>query len=440
VLAEQGLAPTLTMNTRRSLGLFGALHAALLLGGPLGAVETWARFRGEGGLGVAADQTVPTVLDEKAKAWSVPLPGPGSSSPVVWGEALFVTGEDRKKGEVTLVCLNAKSGKEQWSKKLHTGEYHVHNMNNFASASPAVSADVVVVSWFDAAKGLVMLSAYAHDGEKKWDYEVGEFKASHGLSMQPVIEGNQVVYCNLHQAGGSVAALDAKTGDQIWRKDYPENADKTTYATPLIRKVHGSEGMEVVVASMTLGVRGLDLKTGNENWALNGIFNQRTIVSPVDILAGSGARDSLLTVGCKNGTFIAVRPPDAKKSGAAEVAWRFGKKTPYVPTPVSDGETLYVLEDGGTLTAVAALTGEVKWKERLMANFYASPLLIGGKLYCLSREGEMHVAEVGDKLKVLSTADLKPGEEVDWADATPAVAHNSLYVRLGSRLDCYRAN
>jgi outer membrane protein assembly factor BamB len=121
------------------------------------------------------------------------------------------------------------------------------------------------------------------------------------------------------------------------------------------------------------------------------------------------------------------------------VAWRLEKNAPYVPTPVSDGKTLYVLSDGGVLQALDPSSGELRWQERLPGNFYASPLLIGGKLYCASREGEVFVAEVGGKFKLLATSDLHPGDEVAFADATPAVAHNCLYVRLGARMDCYRA-
>jgi len=112
-------------------------------------------------------------------------------------------------------------------------------------------------------------------------------------------------------------------------------------------------------------------------------------------------------------------------------------RAPYVPTPVSDGKTLYALHDGGTLTALDAESGSVNWEGKLLGNFYASPLLVDGKLYCLSRNGEMWVVEAGDAFNVLRTSSLNPPDDVTWTDATPAVAHNRLYVRMGSRLDCY---
>lgn len=415
------------------LGLAGAVV-------PAGAeVENWPRFRGSGGLGVAPGQSVPVELNEENRAWAVRLPGAGSSSPVVWGEHLFVTAQDGETEEVALICLDTRKGEVRWTRTVKTGRYHTHKMNNAAAGAPCAAEGVVAFSWYDAAREMAMLTAYDHDGECLWDYEIGPFQGQHGVTLQPAVHQGRILLAHLHQGGGCVVAVEAKSGKVAWKTDYPEASPKTTYITPLVRERLAAEGprQEVVVASTSVGVRGLDFETGKELWALPDEFPERCIVSPVDILAGSGLKDSLVTVGCKNGVFFAVRPPDVK-GGSPEVAWRLEKHTPYVPTPVSDGRTLYVLSDGGMLQAVDPRSGVVRWSEKLPGNFYASPLLIGGRLYCLSREGEMYVAEVGDAFRLLATSELEPGEEVTWTDATPAVAHNSLYVRLGARLDCYR--
>jgi outer membrane protein assembly factor BamB len=313
-------------------------------------------------------------------------------------------------------------------------------MNNAAAATPCVSEDVVAFAWYDAGREKAIISAYSHEGKALWDYEIGPFKGQHGPNLNPEIHDGRVIVAHLDQTGGYVVALDARTGRPVWKKQYPGDNPKTTYITPLVRERRSADGprKEVVVASTSIGVRGLNFETGEELWAVENEFKERCIVSPIDVLTGSGAKDSLLTVGCKNNVFFAVRPPDVT-GGKAEVVWRLGKNAPYVPTPVSDGKTIYVLSDGGVLQAMNPLTGEVRWQEKLAGNFYASPLLIGGKLYCQSREAEMFVAEVGANFKLLATSGLRPGEEVTWADATPAVAHDSLYVRLGARIDCYRA-
>lgn len=271
------------------LGMLGALLAATQSNAEDPTGGNWPRFRGPDGRGVAASQHVPVELGKNTLAWSVPLPGPGSSSPVVWGAALFVTGEDRKKGEVTLVCLDVETGGTRWSKTVRTGDYQTHNMNNTAASTPCLAENLVVFSWYDSVREVAMLSAFSHKGRELWQHEVGAIKVMHGINLQPVVQDGRVLFAHLHQAGGYVAALDAGNGKPVWRREYPQLSNKTTYITPLVRERHGG-GKEVVVASVSIGVRGLDLATGEETWALSGVFKERTIVSPVDIMAGSGRK------------------------------------------------------------------------------------------------------------------------------------------------------
>ncbi|MFT6177697.1 MAG: outer membrane protein assembly factor BamB [Akkermansiaceae bacterium] len=409
------------------------LALALLL--PLTALskETWPRFRGENGSGVSTAK-IPTKLGKENLLWSAKLPGPGSSSPVIWEDKLFVTSEDREKKTVALFCLNAKSGKPAWTKELSVGDYHLHRFNNTAAASPAVSAEAVVVAWFDGKTEVAKISAFDHSGKDLWTYEVGPHKTQHGINLHPVIHGDHVVVCNLHMNDGYVGAISLKTGKELWKTPYP--GDKTSYVTPYVRDT--KSGHEVIVAAQAIGVVSLDLATGKEQWSLPGTMKQRTIVSPIDVLAGSGSKDCLIAVGCKNGVYFAVRPP-LVKGGDAKIAWKMNGSTPYVPTPVSNGKTVFVLSDGGVLSALDAQSGKEKWKQQLQANFYASPIIVGGKLYALSREGDMIVADLSDGYKELSRTSLAPGPETQWADSTPAIAHDRIYVRLGARLDCFGA-
>ncbi|MDB4421447.1 PQQ-binding-like beta-propeller repeat protein [Akkermansiaceae bacterium] len=395
------------------------------------AVESWPRFRGTDGRGVSAAE-VPVKFDKETLQWFAELPGSGSSSPVIWGDALFITGEDSEKKTVSLVCLDAKSGRSRWSKSLQVGDYHMHRFNNTAAASPAANADVVVVSWFDGAKEIAMLSAFDHVGKRLWDYQVGPFKGQHGVTIHPAINEGRVILSHLHQGDAYLAALDAKSGKEIWKTPCP--GDKTSYVTPLVRDLAGG-GKEVVVSSQSMGVAGFDFQTGKQNWLLSDVMKQRTIVSPIDVLSGSGNKDCLIAVGCKSGTYFALRPP-LENGDSPKIIWKMKGNTPYVPTPVSDGKMVYSVSDGGVLVAMVAATGEKKWEQKLMGNFYASPLLIGGKLYCLSREGEMIVAEVGEAYREIARSQFDLGGS-QWADATPAVAHQQLYVRVGARIDCF---
>jgi outer membrane protein assembly factor BamB len=165
-------------------------------------------------------------------------------------------------------------------------------------------------------------------------------------------------------------------------------------------------------------------------------MKQRTIVSPINVLAGSTSKEPLIAVGCKNGVYFAVSPP-SEKGNSAEIAWHMKGKTPYVPTPVSNGKTVFALSDGGVLTALEARSGRVVWTQKLQANFYASPIIADGKFIALSREGLLITANVSDGYDELSRSSLSPGPESEWSDATPAIANGRIYLRLGSRIDCH---
>ncbi len=420
------------------------LGMGLLLGGAvswagLDAAEKWPQFRGSLGTGIAEGQKVPVNLGKETLRWSINLPGPGSSSPVIWGEKLFITTENREEGRIELVCLNAITGESIWSQPLQTGAYHLHNFNNLASGTPCVTEDRVVLGWYDASTEHAMLNAYSQDGDLIWSQDLGPFKSQHGVSLLPVASGDRVIVGNNHMGGGGTAAYRLEDGELLWSKSNPSGG-KTAYVAPLVRDLEGSDAKEVVMVGELFGMVGLDFESGETNWSLPTAFNHRTITSPIIVNEGSDSGDVLIAAGNKNGVYFAARAPrfsDGELVAEPEKVWAMESRTPYVPTPVASGGVVYALHDGGTLTAMDAESGSVNWQGRLLGNFYASPLLVDDKLYCLSRDGEMWVVSAGDEFEVLRKSSLNPPEETDWFDSTPAVAHNRLYVRLGSRLDCY---
>ena len=196
------------------------------------AQDTWPRFRGENGTGVSSTK-IPTELGENTLLWSAKLSGPGSSSPVIWKDKLFVTSENRDRKAVTLLCLDARSGKTLWSKFLAVGDYHLHRFNNTAAASPAVNESIVVISWFNGTDNKAMLTAFDHSGTKLWDYEIGKVKTQHGFSLQPVIHQEQVVIAHIHMDDGFVATISAKSGKVTWKTRFQGNGEKNELHYPL---------------------------------------------------------------------------------------------------------------------------------------------------------------------------------------------------------------
>lgn len=415
------------------------LATTFLSAAKLSESETWKQFRGNQGTAIAMGQKVPVNLGKETLRWSVNLSGPGTSSPVIWGERLFVTAENREEGTVELFCLNAKSGSSMWSRKISTGSYHVHNFNNLASGTPCATDKHLVLGWYDNSTAHAMVTAYSHEGDALWTQDLGQFDSQHGVGFNPVASDDRVIVGNMHMGGGSVVAYRLEDGALLWSRPNPVGA-KTSYAAPLIRNLSGSDAKEIVLAGELFGMVGLDFETGKPNWSLPDAFNHRTITSPIIVRDDPVTGEVLVTAGNKNNVYFAVRMPQIAEGGYVsepEKVWSMESRAPYVPTPVVVGDVVYALHDGGTLSALDSSTGNPHWKGKLLGNFFASPVVVDNKLYCLSREGDMWVVQAGSEFKMLKTSSLNPPEDVTFCDATPAVAHNRLYVRLGSRLDCY---
>ena len=402
----------------------------LTLGAP--AEENWPRFRGHEGSGLSSIK-LPTKLSKDTLIWSAKLPGSGSSSPVIWGKKVFLTTENRDRQSVSLVCLNTISGKLLWERPLKVGAYRLHRFNNTAASTPALSGERVVIPWYDGVAKIAKLTAFDHEGKKQWDKNLGSFQSQHGFCLNPVIHEDAVVVASLHMGEGSVTSLSLADGKTNWKNTYDGGGKKTSYITPLI--LSGSRGKEIVLASHSHGVWALNAKTGKEIWSLPESMNHRTIVSPFNLLPSKG-EEKLIGAGCKNGTYIAVRPP--KKVGEkAAISWRMEGKTPYVPTPVSSGGIFYSLSDGGDLFAIEAGSGKTLWTKNLRANFYASPLMAQNMLYALTREGELIIANLDKGYTEISRNPLSPSPGIRHTDATPAIARDRLFLRVGDRLDCH---
>ena len=422
-----------------SIGLLGSLSIPAKGAEP---GESWPQFRGHCGTAIAETRGIPVNLSRETLRWSVNLPGPGSSSPVIWGDRLFITSEVRTEGKTYLICLDASNGKTLWSRTIEGGDYKTHNFNNLASGTPSLTGKLVIIGWLDVPTKHAKLSAYDHDGDVVWQQDLGPHVSQHGVSFNPVIYGDYVIINHAHMDGGFTGAYRLRDGEPVWSQKHPKGPKgiKTSYVSPLIREREDTGTVEVVQAGEKIGMVGFDLETGKVNWSLPDAFNHRTIASPIVINGSAGSSDALIAAGNKNGHFFAARVPKVeggKEVREARIEWYMESRTPYVPTPVSDGNILYALEDGGTLTALDAESGSVIYREKLFGNFYASPLLVDGKLYCLDRDGNMWVVQAGSEYKLLRKSELNPPDDAAWTDSTPAVAHDRLYVRLGSRVDSY---
>jgi outer membrane protein assembly factor BamB len=383
--------------------------------------QEWTRFRGENGLGISSATTIPTQITEKDYNWNVELPGSGHSSPVIWGDKIFLTGVSREKeGERSLFCVSSKDGSILWEEKENFQTYNQHKFNSFAASTPTVDAERVYLSWTSPDGRDVI--AFDHQGKQVWKVNVGKFFADHGSSASPVLLDGVLVVCNEHEAADSfIAGLDPKTGKELWRLKR-ETSVKASYATPAVFTPIGGTA-QLVTTSTAHGLSGIDPKTGKVVWNFNPEFTERCVSSPVivgDVIfitsgSGGGGKDS-----------VAVR---VGKDNKVEKLFQMRKRIPYVPTGVGYEGHFYLLNDSGLLACVTAEEGKVLWEERVTDGCYSSPISINGYIYCISREGLLGVAKASNMFTLISEHKFPEG-----VDAVPAVAGGKMYVRTTNRL------
>ena len=389
--------------------------------GSAAAAQEWPRFRGANGIGVSA-APLPARWTDKDYSWQVKLPGVGHSSPVLWGERLFVTSASAAKN-VHVQCLHAATGRVHWQRDFDAGAARGHKDNNLASATPAADAERVYIAWGNAAA--VVLVALTHDGRQVWRRDFGPYRAGHGFGSSPIVHDGLVILPCEHEGKDSLAAVDAATGKDRWR--VPRKS-RNTYATPCVYQ-RGDRPAELIAVSYEDGITSLDPATGRRNWDVD-VFDKRhaegAIASPLivnDLILGTAA---WLSVRYES---IAVRPG----AGAArpETVFKLDRDAPLVPTPVAKDGLLFLWSDRGIVSCCDAKTGANVWRERVDGSFYASPVIAGDYVYCPSRTGEMFVLSASKKFEQVARVPLGEGTH-----AVPALAGGRMFVRTFGRVMC----
>lgn len=386
--------------------------------------ENWPRFRGINGLGIAEAKTVPVKWTANDFRWSIELPGTGHSSPVTWDKRVFVTSADKSAGKRFVSCYSTEDGSEIWKKTVDYKSYKSHKNNSQASNTPAVDADHVYVL-FQSKAGSPLI-AFDHDGQQKWTYELGPYLHGQGGATSPIVYGDLVVVCNDHKSPSFIAAIDRRTGKEVWKK--PREGKRACYTTPCVfRPAKGPE--QLVFSHCFEGIVGVDPKSGNQLWHVDvfGTHSQRAVGSPIQfenlILANSGG-----VGGDKNS--VAVRIETSGTKFEATEAYRFrNSKSPHVPSLIVYDGRLFLWTDQGIVVCAEAKSGKLLWQARVGSNYFSSPVCINGLLYNHSVDGQMVVIGTGEKYELIARNPI--GE---LSHATPAVGDGKLIVRTLTRL------
>jgi outer membrane protein assembly factor BamB len=401
------------------------LVAALLLAAEARAQE-WTRFRGPNGIGVSESKRIPTTWTEKDFRWRVTIPGESHSNPVFWGDQIFLESSLSDARERMILCLKKEDGSELWNRKVALSRNPKHNLNSFASSTPAVDKDRVYALFADAEKYLV--KAWDHAGKELWTVNLGPFKSQHGLGTSPVIYDEHLIVANDQDGESFIVALDVKTGKMAWKCPRRGVEQNTAYGTPTILERKG-QPTQILTTSFAHGISGLDAKTGAMLWEAH-VFDKRSVSSPVvvgDLVFGSCGSGG-------GGNFVAAVKLGGKGDvTSSHLAYTVKGSAPYVPTMVSSGERLFWIADDAVATCIDPPTGRIVWKERVgdKVAFYGSPVLIDGRIYQCSSRGEMVVLAASDEFKILARNPMGEGSH-----STPCVDGDRLYLKTFTHLVC----
>jgi outer membrane protein assembly factor BamB len=405
--------------------LLFALLLAVVCGTSLVGDEHWNRFRGPNGSGVSTATTIPTTWTDTDYNWQVDLPGGGASSPVVWGDKLFVTAADAAKLQRMLLCYSCADGKLLWSQAFRYTKDKKHTRNTYASNTPAVDAERVYTLWQSPKSS--QLLAYDHGGQEVWRIDLGPYQSGHGGGLSPIVVDGLVVVNHAHEGNSFLLGVDAATGKERWR--VPRERIKASYSTPCVF-TDASGQQQLIFTSWKQGITSIDPATGSVLWE-RGVFEpddieKRCIGSPVvsdGVIYGTCG----FTTGRK--LLVALAPAASAQGSDAKELFRVDRGVTHMPSPLVHAGRVYSWTDAGVVYCFDAKTGETIWQKRLGGNFSGSPICIDGKLYCLSEDEEMVVIATGDKFQELGRVQLDSG-----SSSTPAVSGGVLYFRTAGKL------
>jgi len=383
--------------------------------------QQWTRFRGPNGSGISDATTIPAKWTTKDYNWRVKLPGIGHSSPVIWGNQIFVTCAIEEDATRIIRCLNTSDGGLIWKRSFPSVTYQKNSLTSYASASPTVDEDHVYITW-TTPEEYIVLALDREKGREVWRRDLGPFVAQHGYGASPILFEGMVIVTNDQDEKSFATALDRMTGQTRWKAE--RRTVKAAYSTPCIYQPQDGPP-ELVLTSWAHGVNSLDPRTGKANWEV-AVLNHRVVCSP---MIASG----LIFTSCGSGgggkQMVAVRPANPGQGIAAAVAYEIEGSLPYVPTSVCYGPLLFLWSDSGVVACLDAPTGKLHWRERVGGKFFGSPVRVGDRIYCMSRDGEMVVLAAADQFKLLSRVDLE-----EPTNATPAISDGVMYLRTASHL------
>ncbi len=418
------------------------MHYALVLVAILAfqapTASNWPQWRGPTANGVSRETGLPTEWsDTKNVAWKLPLPSYSGSTPIIWGDTIFLnTATANSTGELELWAVDRNKRDVMWKRPIAGGN-HIERKQNMSSPSPVTDGRHVWVM-----TGVGVLKAFDFAGKELWtrdiQQEYGRFGLNWGYASSPLLKDGALYVQVLHgmktDDPSYIMKIDALTGKTIWRVVRPTNAINVStdaYTTPVWHEVGGRP--ELVITGGD-NITGHDPATGAERW-------RATVLNPSNngayrIVASATLVNDLIIVPSRNNPLVAIRPGGTGDVAKTHVAWTFDRG-PDVPSPVSDGKSVYVVTANGVVFCLEAATGKIVYgPERLPNGTYrASPILADGKIYVTTEnDGVTTVFRSGPKFEVIASNRFGDEGCSPYCLSTVAISDSQLFIRSSQHL------
>ena len=384
--------------------------------------QTWPQFRGPGGTGAApAGESFPRDWDGatgRGILWKAALPAGGHSSPIVWGDRLFLTGEAN--GQCRIVCFSCATGDVLWDlPAVPTPEREMPAMSGgLCAPTPATDGERVYALF---ATGDVVCADFA--GHALWKRHLCDPVNSFGLCSSPILWKETVILQldqgNTQDEGLSVlVALDKRSGNPLWST---ERSVPNSWSTPILIEHAGRH--ELITCANPFVIT-YDPDTGREFWRVKGLDGE---VVPMPAYSASAG---LVFAANAGASLLAIAPGGSGDVTGTRVAWTAKEGLPSMASPLTDGRRLLLCAEGD-LTCYDANAGTLLWRQKAGESFWASPALAGGAVYLPEQMGKVFIFEIGEGYKLLSRPDVK-----DEITASPAFAGGRIYLRTRRSLFC----
>src|SRR5262245_61961302 len=416
---------------------FAFIALFLIVASAASSAENWPQWRGPALNGLSAERNLPITWSATENiTWKLPLPAWSGSTPIVWGDRIFLNvAEDlrhREGDNLFLWCIDRNTGAVMWKRPLGGGN-HQERKQNMSTPSPVTDGRNV---WVMTGTGI--LKAFDFDGSEKWARDIqkdyGRFGLNWGYGSSPMLHGDSLFVQVLHGMRADDPAyllrIDKATGKTLWRVERPTQArfeSPDSYTTPAILR-YGT-ATEIVVTGGDV-VTGHDPASGKELWRANGLNpsndgSNRIVASPV-------VYGDLIVAPARERPMLVLKAGGRGDVTRSHLLWSFGNG-PDVPTPVTDGTYLYVINDRGIMWCLDPRTGkEIYGRQRLPpATYSGSPVLADGKIYVTNEDGVTAVVKAGPTFQLLASNDFN-----DYTLSSPAISDGQIFIRTAKHLYC----